>query len=104
MKKADGILIAVLIVAAAVVALCTILFSKGGNTVTVKQNGKIVYEGEINQDKTLTLEGNIVVIEDGYAVMHSAKCKNQICVKTGKISKKGETIVCLPNKVTVQIK
>ena len=35
--------------------------------------------------------------------MSDATCKNKICVNTGKISKKGESIVCLPNKTIVEI-
>ena len=35
--------------------------------------------------------------------MDYSNCKNQICVNTGEISDKGETIVCLPNYVIVEI-
>ena len=35
--------------------------------------------------------------------MISADCPDHLCVKQGKISADGEMIVCLPNKVTVQI-
>jgi hypothetical protein len=35
--------------------------------------------------------------------MDYSDCKNQVCVNTGKISKAGETIVCLPNYVIVEI-
>ena len=35
--------------------------------------------------------------------MESSTCKNQICVEHGKISLKGDSIVCLPNRVVVEI-
>ena len=35
--------------------------------------------------------------------MKYSDCKNQICVNTGKISRAGEIIVCLPNYVIVEI-
>jgi hypothetical protein len=36
--------------------------------------------------------------------MDSASCKNQVCVDHGAISLKGDSIVCLPNRVVVEIK
>lgn len=104
MKKADVILIAVLAVVAIATILAFTLFAKGGNTVIVKKNDEVVYEGKLSENDEVALYTNTLIIEDGYAYMKYADCKNQICVNTGKISKKGETIVCLPNKVTVEIK
>ena len=47
---------------------------------------------------------NVVVIEDGTVKMESASCDNQICVKHKLISKDGESIICLPNKVVVEVR
>lgn len=49
-------------------------------------------------DFTLTL-----VIEDGKAFVSSADCPDKVCVGTGKISRPGQTIVCLPGRVTVTV-
>lgn len=103
-KKADVILIAVLVVAAVATLLAFTLFADDGGTVIVKKNDEVVYEGKLSENDEVALYSNTLIIEDGYAYMRYADCKNQICVNTGKISKKGETIVCLPNKVTVEIK
>ena len=35
--------------------------------------------------------------------MEEADCKGQDCVDIGKISRSGQTILCLPNKVAVTI-
>jgi len=45
----------------------------------------------------------ILVIKDGKADMISAECPDHICVHHAPISHKGETIVCLPNRVVVEI-
>ena len=45
----------------------------------------------------------ILVISDGKADMESADCPNQICVHHGAISHTGETIVCLPNRVVIEV-
>lgn len=34
----------------------------------------------------------------------SADCNDQVCVRRGKISKPGQTIVCLPHKLLIEIK
>ena len=35
--------------------------------------------------------------------MTSSSCKNQVCVNTAPISHTKDTIVCLPNKVVIEI-
>ena len=103
MKKGDIIIIISVALALVISIVGLIIFSKQGSTVTIKQNNEIVYSESIGKDNTVTLDGNTVIIEDGFVYMLNASCKNQVCVNTGKISKKGESIICLPNKVTVEI-
>lgn len=103
MKKGDIIIIISVALALVISIAGLIIFSKQGSTVTIKQNNEIVYSESIGKDNTVTLDGNTVIIEDGFVYMLNASCKNQVCVNTGKISKKGESIICLPNKVTVEI-
>lgn len=103
MKKGDIVIIGTI---AATIALSIVLlfsFSKQGRRVIIKQNGAVVYDERIDIDKTVDIKTNTVVIKDGSVYMSDAACKNQICVNTGKISKKGESIVCLPNKVIIEI-
>ena len=46
---------------------------------------------------------NILVIKDGEADMSAASCPDKICVNHRSISKKNESITCLPNKVIITI-
>ena len=46
---------------------------------------------------------NVVVISGGTVSVTEASCKNQVCVKHGRISRSGESIVCLPNRMVVRI-
>ena len=44
------------------------------------------------------------VIRDGLMVyMSDASCDDQLCVRKGEISSAGETIVCLPNHLLVEV-
>jgi len=50
--------------------------------------------------------GHTVVVEiadDGRARVRSSDCPDKVCVKTGWIEHPGEIIVCLPNRVVVEI-
>ena len=59
------------------------------------------------EDRTIEIDNeghtNVIVIEDGTVRMESSSCKNQICVDHGRISLIGDSIVCLPNRVVVEI-
>lgn len=46
---------------------------------------------------------NIVRISGGKVSVSAASCRNQVCAKHGSISKTGESIVCLPNRLVVTI-
>ena len=104
MKKGDIAVICSVAVAFVLSIVLLIPFSKQGSRVVVKQDNKIVYNESININKTDDTPTNTVIIKDGIVYISNATCKNQVCVNTGKISKKGESIICLPNKVIVEIK
>lgn len=103
LKRFDIILIGFLLFASLVLFTLFGTIKRKGKRVVIKQNDTVVYSGLLSKDGEVSLKRNTVKIENGVVFMKSADCKNQICVKTGKISKSGETIICLPNKVIVEI-
>lgn len=46
---------------------------------------------------------NLLVIKEGKAYVTDASCPDQICVHHQGISKRNESIVCLPNQLVVKI-
>ncbi|HHY91473.1 MAG TPA: NusG domain II-containing protein [Clostridiales bacterium] len=46
---------------------------------------------------------NIVEIGEGKVRIVEADCPDQVCVRTGWISNSGQTVVCLPHKLVVEI-
>ena len=107
--KRDIMLIATLIiVCAAAFLIINFVVKKYGITAVVKVDGNIVYMLPLDKNASVTVEGyqggsNTVVIENGTVYMKDADCPDKLCEKTGKISKNGETIVCLPHRVVVEI-
>ena len=49
------------------------------------------------------LGSNTLVIEDGKAHISDADCGDHTCIHTGRISREGEQIVCLPHKLVIEI-
>lgn len=107
--KRDIMLIATLIiVCVAAFLIINFVVKKDGITAVVKVDGNIVYMLPLDKNASVTVEGyqggsNTVVIENGTVYMKDADCPDKLCEKTGKISKNGETIVCLPHRVVVEI-
>ena len=102
----DIILVGVLLIVSLSVFLVMFLNREEGSTVVVSVNGVTVAEYPLSMDATYYLNNgtNVLVIKDGYAYISEATCPGyQDCVESGKIRFVGEKIVCLPNKVIVEI-
>ncbi len=100
----------VILIATVLVAILLIFFgfSKTGNTAVVSIEGEEVYLLSLNVDAEVQIKNdsgfNTVVVENGVCYVSEADCKDGICKKKGAVSKIGETIVCLPHKLIVEIK
>lgn len=105
MKKKDLILIGTIVAMIAIALVVLSLIKKDGDYVIVKVDGKEVAKYSLSQDGEYALNGgtNILRIEDGKAYLVSANCPDHLCVKQGKIDQSGETITCLPNRLTVTV-
>lgn len=129
-RKADIILFILLVVcgmaASAVLAMSHSEAGRGARVV-IESNGSEFAEYSLYNDVTVTVPApkqismdapdvggkkggadrydyyNIVEIKSGKVSVTEASCKNQVCVKHGSISRTGETIVCLPNRLVVRI-
>lgn len=108
-RKADVILIALLLVFCVVIfGAIQIFVKKDGAVAVVKVDGNIVEKLDLKRENITEVSGydggvNKIEVKDGKVRMMSADCPDELCVKTGWISKTGETIVCLPHRVVVEI-
>ena len=85
------------------------LVKESGQTCVISVDGETYGEYPLDEDLEIEVLSddntvtNTVVIKDSYVFMTDADCPDKLCVKQGKISKSGQMIVCLPNKVVVEI-
>ena len=105
MKKSDLILIGSILVLALALFAVFALTREVGAYVTVRVDGEAVARYSLSEDGEHALNGgtNLLKIEDGEAWMVDAECPDHVCVKRGHVKLNGETITCLPNKLTVTV-
>ena len=108
-KKNDLILIIFLTLTSVVMLIGISLFSKKGATVVVSVDGKEVASFPLDEDTVYNIGGyhggeNILEVKDGKAHLTDASCPDKLCVSMGYINKSGQSIICLPNKVVIEIK
>lgn len=100
--------IAGIAVLAVLIASVVTLTRPEGGTVEVYVDGRLEYSYPLNEDRTFEVRGgegfNIVEIKDGGVRVTDADCKNGLCVKSVAISKNGQQIVCLPNRMIIVVR
>ena len=103
--KLDIIVIASLLLLSAVVLIATTLSRRGGASVEVTVNGEVIGTYSLGTDAVYELNGgtNILTVSSGTAYMSYSDCPDHTCENTGRVRYVGETIVCLPNRITVTV-
>ena len=107
-KRNDIILIGVVIL---LCLGCFALFQftkKEGSKVVVTIDGKVYDTYDLSEEDSYLVEDeqghrNLFQIKDGEVDMIDADCPDKLCVKQKNIHYNHETIVCLPNKVVIEI-
>ncbi len=102
----DVFLIVILLSLSLCALLIMYLSKRDGTNVCVEINGEQVAQYSLSEDGEYALNGgtNILRIESGEAYLVYADCPDKTCVHSGKIKYVGQSIICLPNKVTVIVK
>lgn len=105
MKKKEWIMIAVILGAACIIWLCSNLFmDDAGDIVRITVDQEIYGEYPLDQNQIIKIQDtNICEIKDGEIRMIEADCPDQLCVKTKGVTKHGGTIICLPNRVFIEV-
>lgn len=90
----------------ALISALPLLFSDHGRLVEITADNN-VYTLPLDTDAVHTVSANdhelSLLIENNAVSVTSHTCPDGLCAAMGKISKPGETIVCLPARVAVRI-
>lgn len=109
LAKPDLLLIGLLLAIGAVSFFAVrMLTRQNGVAVQVLCDGEAygTYRLDEAQNVPIQVDGvvtNMLQISEGRAKMTEADCPDQLCVHQNAIARQGETIVCLPNKIVVQV-
>ncbi len=103
------VLFAVCLLALSLGALASFPFlQKDGAYAAVIVDGEVRSRHALSQNAAIEISTphgqNTLKIENGKASITCADCPDGVCVAHAPISRDGETIVCLPNKLVVEIR
>ncbi len=107
-RKNDLYLIIAFIGIFALISVFLQFTKKEGSMVLVSVDGKITAAYPLSEDISVVIDGfgggtNRLEIKGGSAYLTDTSCPDHLCEKMGKINSVGQSIICLPNRVVVEI-
>ena len=105
MKKRDLLLIIIILVLAGVVWIWANVFqTNAGGRLLISVDNQEYGIFDLSEKRTIAIgDTNVCRIEDGVVSMTQADCPDKVCVHSAGISKTGQTIICMPNRVVLEI-
>lgn len=107
-RKNDLYLILALLFVFSLIAVFFSFLGAKGSYVKVSIDGKEATSFPLSEDLEYVIEGyaggvNTLVIKEGCAFLKDTSCPDHLCEKMGKISRKGQSVICLPNRVVIEV-
>ena len=106
-KHNDFVLILIFSAVALIASLAVRSGRREGSLACVRIDGMEYGNYSLEEDQKVIIHGkdfvSTLVIHEGMADMTEADCPDQICVNHRPVRFRGETIVCLPHKLVVEI-
>lgn len=106
--KGDIIIIALIAFLAIGILILTLPKTYDNNVLEIYVNGELVESVELSENTYQIIEidefvQNTIEIDGTSVRVIDSTCYDHICENTGSISKSGEVIVCMPNKLLLKI-
>jgi len=107
-SRGDWVIIGVLLIIAGIGLLLNLQrnLSKGVS-VTIVYRNHLLYRLPLNKDQSLSVRGDsgglVLQIKGGKVWVSQSRCPHKICMHMGKISRPGQLIVCVPNRIIISI-
>jgi len=106
-KPFDRILIVSLLIGAFCLWVCDFTGAEDPSTARIYSDKGLFREVPLHEATRIAVPGSlgesIVEVRSGEVSITHSPCANKLCIHTGKISRCGECILCLPNRVSVVI-
>lgn len=104
-RRTDLLVIGLFLLLALVLYLVIGATREEGGVVVVRVDGVETERHSLSESGVYPLNGgsNILVIDGGQAWLSEANCPDLLCVHQGKIRYTGQSIICLPNRLTVTV-
>ncbi|MBR6485614.1 MAG: NusG domain II-containing protein [Lachnospiraceae bacterium] len=104
----DIILIALMITVSILAVIIINRSQDPGEHVRVYVDGNLKADLLLSHDTRFEIRGygggrNVLMIQDGYAYIEEASCPDKLCMHQGRINKAGQELICMPNRVVVEI-
>ncbi len=108
MSRRDAALLVILLAVGALLFFFLRINRAEGGTAVVRVSGEPYGSYDLHTDQEIEIQGtnggtNLLQIRDGKASVIQASCPDLLCVHQGTVSRQGESIICLPNEVVVEI-
>jgi hypothetical protein len=101
----DGTLLALLLVMTFALAGYHRESARGSHLEVRTLDGSVTFD--LAREGTYSIAGPLgtatLIIRDSKAVLENAPCPLRICESMGPVEKAGETILCLPNRISVKV-
>lgn len=79
-------------------------FNQDNLFVQIRINNQIYQRLPLSIDQTVDIKDKTtVIIKDRHVHVENSNCPDKLCQKQGSIEKNGEQIICLPNKIVIEI-
>ena len=80
---------------------------RGSEPILIIRVDDLEWQYTLDEDRTLMIPGPLgqteVVVHEGRVHVHESPCEAKVCVAAGEISRVGDWIICLPNRVFISI-
>lgn len=105
--KNDGLLFLIVLLVAFTIWIFFYMRKEDGTKVIIWYKSEVYKIVPLSKNDRIEFdqdgETNVIVIKDGEVYMETANCPDQICVQHRHIRYSGESIVCLPHRLVVEI-
>ena len=100
--KKDLILLFVVLVIG-IVGILLMKSADTGKSAEIIVDGKTTEIIDLDESYEKQINGVVVCCENGEVYIKESDCPDKVCIRSGRISKSGEGIICAPNRVAIKI-